>query len=218
MHQTTQRGIFLTIEGIEGVGKTTAVKYIQNYLATKLKNVVYTREPGGTPIAEQIRQILLTPNQEESMASETELLLMFACRAQHIAKLIAPALAAGNWVVSDRFVDATYAYQGGGRGVSVSQIEMLEHWVVGQLQPHVTILLDAPAELGLARAKHRGPHDRIEQEKVDFFERVRAGYLARAKQDAKRFCMIDATQPLETVQSNIQVVLERYLAICCPSK
>jgi dTMP kinase len=206
-------GTFLTIEGIEGVGKSTAVKFIHQYLTQANQTVVLTREPGGTPIAEQIRQVLLTPNVNESMMPETELLLMFASRAQLIATQIIPALAAGHWVVSDRFVDASYAYQGGGRGIDLAKIETLEKWIVGNHEPNLTILLDAPPQLGLTRAKNRGQHDRIEQEKVEFFERVRAGYLDRAQQHKNRFRIIDATQPLAAVHQEIKTVLNQLLEI-----
>jgi dTMP kinase len=202
------KNLFLTIEGIEGVGKSTALTFIQDYLAQIQKKFIVTREPGGTPIAEQIRQILLMPQTEEVMLPETELLLMFACRVQHINHVILPALQAGQWVISDRFIDASFAYQGGGRQLDRSRIEMLETWLVKELRPDITLLLDAPPEVGLLRAKNRGPQDRIEQEKVDFFERVRAGYLQRAQQDPARFRIIDATQSLETVQAEIKKVLD----------
>lgn len=205
------RGVFLTVEGIEGVGKSTIVKFIEEYLFQAKINFITTREPGGTPIAEQIRKILLTPNSEEMIQSETELLLMFASRVQHIAHVIQPALTKGQWVISDRFVDASFAYQGGGRGIDLSQIEMLEKWLVRDVHPDVTILLDAPAQIGLLRAKHRGPHDRIEQEKNDFFDRVRTVYLSRAKNDPKRFRVIDATQPLEMVQAEMVNILNEIL-------
>lgn len=206
------KGIFLTIEGIEGVGKSTAVQFIERYLSLHHQEVIFTREPGGTGIAEQIRQLLLSPNPEESLAPEAELLLMFASRAQHIAHKIEPALAAGQWVVSDRFVDASYAYQGGGRQLNLEQIKQLDQWVV-KTQPDATILLDALPEIGLARAKHRGPQDRIEQEKVDFFERVREGYLQRAKAEPKRFVVIDATQSLEKVHAAIQSLLDQLMRV-----
>lgn len=206
------RGVFLTVEGIEGVGKSTIVKFIEAHLQQTQKKIVMTREPGGTIIAEHIRQLLLTPNLDEVILPETELLLMFASRVQHIAKVILPALQKGEWVVSDRFVDASFAYQGGGRQIDLSHIERLEKWLVESVHPDLTILLDAPAEIGLQRAKHRGPHDRIEQEKTDFFERVRKVYLTRAEQDPKRFRVIDATQPLEVVQSKVLAILNEVLS------
>lgn len=207
MSHAKSTGFFLTIEGIEGVGKSTAVKYIQEFLISAKRDVVLTREPGGTKIAEQIRQILLNPDSEEIITPDTELLLMFASRAQHVAHIILPALQAGKWVISDRFVDASYGYQGGGRKIDWSRIETLEQWILHGLRPNLTILLDAPPSIGMARAKHRGPHDRIEQEALDFFERVRASYLERAKQEPKRFRIIDATQSLDQVQEQIRKIL-----------
>jgi dTMP kinase len=203
-------GFFLTIEGTEGVGKSTALQFIQGYLTQAKKKFIVTREPGGTPIAEQIRQVLLAPyaDAKEIMLPETELLLMFAGRAQHIQQVILPALAEGKWVVSDRFVDASFAYQGAGRQIDLSRLEMLESWLLQGLSPNLTILLDAPAEIGLARVKQRGSQDRIEQEKIDFFERVRAGYLARVAQDKNRFHIIDAAQPLELIQIELKKVLD----------
>jgi dTMP kinase len=201
------RGVFLTIEGIEGVGKSSAMSFIKEYLGGKKKDVILTREPGGTKIAEEIRQILLTPNNEKILP-ETELLLMFASRVQHIAHVILPALQAGKWVVSDRFYDASFAYQGGGRQIPLTHIEMLASLFVRDLKPTQTILLDAPAEIGLQRAKHRGAHDRIEMEKIEFFERARLVYLARAEKDPARFHIIDATQPLDSVQRAIGEILD----------
>jgi dTMP kinase len=211
MQYSSHSNRFLTIEGIEGVGKSTAVKFIQSYLTRAQQKFIITREPGGTVLAEQIRKILLTPNADEIMTPKTELMLMFAARAQHISQCIQPALHAGKWVVSDRFVDASYAYQGGGRGFDVAQIKMLDEWVVGDFHPAVTILLDASPSLGLARAKRRGEQDRIEQEKIIFFERVRAAYLARAKADAKRFYVIDASQTLAAVHAEIKTILDKLL-------
>jgi dTMP kinase len=203
---------FLTIEGIEGVGKSTILQHISEQLSQMKTDFILTREPGGTPIAEELRKILLTPNTEEVITSDTELLLMFAGRAQHIANVIQPALKADKWVVSDRFVDASFAYQGGGRKMDMSRIELLNQWIVNQLQPNATILLDAPPEIGLARAKLRGAHDRIEQEKIDFFQRVRAVYLERAKQNPTRFHIVDATQPLDVVKKQITHLVSTWLA------
>jgi dTMP kinase len=209
--QQRQRGVFLTLEGGEGLGKSTAVKFIQQYLQQAQIDFISTREPGGTPAAEQIRHILLNPNLAETITPETELLLMFASRSQHIANLILPALESGKWVVCDRFVDASYAYQGGGRGFPVAQIKHLDNLIVGDLRPDVTILLDAAPQVGMARAKNRGTHDRIEQEKLDFFERVRSSYLARAKADPERFKVIDASRPLASVQAELKVILDKTL-------
>ncbi|HEX2549919.1 MAG TPA: dTMP kinase [Gammaproteobacteria bacterium] len=205
--ENKKNGVFFTIEGIEGVGKSTALYFIANFLKEKNKEVLLTREPGGTLVAENIRQILLTPTPEKILP-ETELLLMFASRIQHIAHVIQPALQSGKWVVSDRFTDASFAYQGGGRKIDKVYIEMLEKWLVQDLRPDITILLDASPEIGLQRAKHRGPHDRIEMEKLEFFERVRAAYLARAEKDPARFRIINAAQPLANVQADIQKILE----------
>lgn len=208
MNQQPSDGVFITIEGIEGVGKSTAVQFIEQYLKEQQHAFIVTREPGGTLIAEQIRQVLLKPNADEIMQPETELLLMFAARVQHIHHVILPALRAGKWVVSDRFVDASFAYQGGGRQMDLARIQQLDEWLVNGLQPTLTILLDASPDIGMARAKHRGPHDRIEQEKITFFERVRQAYLERAANDPKRIRIIDATQPLPAVQAELKQVID----------
>ncbi|HSW93994.1 MAG TPA: dTMP kinase [Gammaproteobacteria bacterium] len=204
----TRQNKFITIEGIEGVGKTTAVRVIQDYLTEHLREFIVTREPGGTVLAEEIRQMLLNPLAEK-VTPEAELLLMFASRAQHIARVIQPALDAQRWVISDRFVDASYAYQGGGRQVDLQKIQLLDEWIVGSLQPQLTFLLDAPPNIGLLRAKNRGAQDRIEQETMDFFERVRAVYLQRASRFPERFCVVDATAPLETVREAIIARLDQ---------
>ncbi|HVY53227.1 MAG TPA: dTMP kinase [Gammaproteobacteria bacterium] len=202
-------GKFITIEGIEGAGKSTAIKFIEEYLRQANKDIVVTREPGGTPFAENIRQLLLNPKIEEEVDPKTELLLMFASRAQHLSQLILPALAQNKWVVSDRFVDATYAYQSAGRGIDAKWISLIEDFVVGTLRPNATILLDIDPALGLARSKKRGPQDRFEQEKVEFFDKVRAAYLERAHQDKNRFHIINAGLPLLDVQNQLKRVLEK---------
>jgi dTMP kinase len=204
------RGIFITIEGIEGVGKSSAVAYLKQYFQSQQLDFVITREPGGTEIAEAVRQIILQPHQE-LMSPDTELLLMFASRAQHIAKVIRPALAEGKIVVSDRFTDATYAYQGGGRGLSEARIATLEAWVQSDLQPDLTLLLDAPVTIGLERILQRGAKDRIEQEQIDFFQRVHDCYLKRAKQYPQRFKVIDATAPLAVVQNRLLETVSSFI-------
>lgn len=206
-------GQFITIEGSEGAGKSTALKFIQDYFATLTFDIVLTREPGGTPLAEEIRHVLLSPHHTEKMSSVTELLLMFASRAQHIHQLIQPSLQSGKWVISDRFVDATYAYQGGGRQIDIQQIKALDHLIVKDYYPNLTLLLDISPELGLARTLQRGTQkDRIEQERIDFFERVRQGYLARAEQDPERIKVINAGQPLVDVEADIKAVLDTFIA------
>lgn len=193
------RGKFITLEGIEGVGKTTNVEFVKQHLQKQGISVVVTREPGGTLIAEKIRDLLLQQN-SESLSEQAELLLVFAARAQHIKHVIEPALMQGNWVVSDRFTDATYAYQGGGRAMKTSAIEWLEHWVQGHLKPDLTLLLDAPVDVGMARAKARGGSDRFEEERNSFFERVRRAYLLQAELYPERIKLIKANQPVCDVQ------------------
>ncbi|MHA7840717.1 MAG: dTMP kinase [Gammaproteobacteria bacterium] len=199
--------MFITVEGIEGVGKSTAVATLAHLLQTQGRTVCVTREPGGTPIAEIIRNVLLD-NHTEPMAIDTELLLMFAGRAQHIASVIQPALARGEWVLSDRFTDASYAYQGGGRHIADYRIAALEQWVQGDLRPDVTVLLDASEELALGRAKKRSDPDRIEQETLSFFSHVREKYLARAQAEPERFYRIDASVSLEAVQEQLKVFVD----------
>lgn len=204
-------GKFITVEGGEGGGKSTNIPFVRDLLLRAGKNVVMTREPGGTRLGEAIRGLLLD-TQYKGMAQEGELLLVFAARAQHLAEVIRPALAQGHWVLCDRFTDATYAYQGAGRGIAVERIAQLEAWVQNGLQPDLTLLLDLPVDVGMARAGRRGQHDRFEQERLDFFERVRQGYLARAKNDPGRFRMIDAGAPLEQVQQSIERAMAELLA------
>ena len=202
-------GKFITIEGIEGVGKSTQLKFIADYLHALHIPVVTTREPGGTPLAESIRHLLLDPR-DETVAVDTELLLMFASRAQHIAEVIKPALAQDKWVISDRFVDATYAYQGGGRRVDIKRIDQLATWTLGNLQPNLTLLLDAPVALGVERAKARGQAtDRFESEKEKFFTAVRQAYLQRATAEPNRIQIIDASRTIEEVQEDIKNILDR---------
>lgn len=201
-----KRGLFITIEGGEGVGKSTNIAFIQETLAAKGVETTVTREPGGTPLAEEIREVLIK-NRDEKVVSETELLLMFAARAQHLHQKILPALEKGTWVISDRFTDATYAYQSGGRGVPAEKVSLLENFVQGDVRPDLTLLLDAPIEVGMARAKNRGALDRFEEEQAEFFNNVRDNYLSRAKAEPERFKVIDATQSLEAVQADIAEVL-----------
>ena len=199
---------FITLEGGEGVGKSTALSFIKTVLLEKNIESVFTREPGGTKTGEAIRDVLLH-RLDESILPETELLLMFAARAQHIAHVIKPALQAGKTVVSDRFTDASFAYQGGGRGISTDRLQTLTTWVQGYLQPDLTLLLDAPVEIGLSRIHQRGEKDRIEQESIDFFNRVRNAYLERAAQFPKRFSIIKADASLENVQEQIKQALDK---------
>jgi dTMP kinase len=200
------RGLFITIEGGEGVGKSTNIEFIKSTLEAQGLQCIVTREPGGTPLAEEIREVLIK-NREEQVVTETELLLMFAARAQHLHQKILPALEAGIWVISDRFTDATYAYQSGGRGVSSDKVALLENFVQGEVRPDLTLLLDAPIEVGMARAKNRGKLDRFEEEASEFFNNVRNNYLSRAKAEPDRFKVIDATQSLELVQVDISKAL-----------
>jgi len=199
------RGLFLTVEGGEGVGKSTNITYLAEQLQQHGVELVVTREPGGTRLAESIRQILLEVR-DESVGELTELLLMFAARAQHIEKLIEPALCAGKWVLCDRFTDATYAYQCGGRGVSVAKVRQLEQLVQGELRPDYTLLLDAPIDTGMSRAKERGELDRFEREDREFFQRVRQAYLRMAQESSGRYHVIDASLTLPEVQGTMDKI------------
>lgn len=194
--------MFITVEGIEGVGKTTHLPFIAQQLRLRGREVVETREPGGTPLGESIRTLLLD-NANAGMNEEAELLLIFAARAQHLDKVIRPALSVGLDVLCDRFTDATYAYQGGGRGLGIERIAVMESFVQRTLRPHLTILLDAPPEVACARARNRSASDRFESETLDFFRRVREVYLQRAAREPGRYQVFDATESLETIRNRI---------------
>ncbi len=206
-------GLFITLEGPEGAGKSTNRDYLAMCLRAAGIEVLLTREPGGTPLAERIRELLLAPS-DEAMAADTELLLVFAARAQHLAKVIRPALARGCVVLCDRFTDATYAYQGGGRGLSQQRIAELERFVQGDLRPDLTLLFDLPVEQGLARAAARGRLDRFEQEQRSFFEAVRQTYLQRAALAPQRYRLLDASQSLQQVQAAIDGLVPMLVERC----
>ena len=202
-------GKFITLEGIEGVGKTTAIDTVTSFCENHLvKKVIKTREPGGTMLAERFRDILLEET-DEQMTSRAELLLFFAGRAQHISELIEPALQKGYFVISDRFIDATYAYQGGGRGVDLNVIKTLENMVHPNLKPDLTLLLDAPLDVCAKRLSSRKLKDRFEQEQDDFFEKVRNSYLKRANQEPQRIKIVNANQSIKSVQKSIENELLR---------
>lgn len=208
--QNGKLGCFITVEGTEGVGKSSNIDYLKNFLEERGYRVRVTREPGGTPLAEEIRALLLTPR-EEAVDPMTELLLMFAARAQHLETFIKPALKAGDWVISDRFTDATIAYQGYGRGLPLDHIQALQTLVQKDLQPDLTLLLDLPVESGLARAASRSEPDRFEQERYQFFEKVRQGYLSQARAQPDRYRIIDALPELFLVQQSIHTTLTEFL-------
>lgn len=207
---SAERGLFIAVEGIEGAGKSTHMNFIVNYLRAGGHEVVATREPGGTAVGEKIREVVLGPSDGE-MSPEAETLLMFAARAQHLAEVIEPALASGAWIVSDRFTEATYAYQGGGRGMPFSRIAALEEWTQGALRPDLTLLLDVSPEVGLERVGKRGKEDRFDSEAQEFFENVRNVYLRRAAQQSGRFVVIDAEQSIEQVKKSLSDILDRIL-------
>jgi dTMP kinase len=210
------RAKFITIEGGEGVGKSTQIGALRDAILARGFEVVVTREPGGTPRAERIRELLLE-NSDEAMPPSCELLLMFAARATHVHNVIRPALARGAWVICDRFIDATYAYQGGGRGFDVGLIATLEQAVLAELRADLTLLLDAPVAIASERARARntatGTTDRFEHEQQTFFERVREAYLARARQEPERICVIDAAQTQAQVSEAIQRVVSARLQL-----
>ena len=203
-------GKFITLEGGEGAGKSTVLHAVRDLLTQRSLDVVVTREPGGTPAGEAIRHVLLDPALR-GMCAETELLLMFASRAQLVRETIQPALAAGRWVLADRFTDASFAYQGGGRGQPLARIVELENWAAVGLMPDLTLLLDVPVAEGLKRANGRGAADRIEMENAEFFERVRAAYRERAAAQPQRFRLIDASRPLAEVLAQVQAAVSAFL-------
>lgn len=199
--------MFISFEGTEGVGKTTLIRKIYDYLEQRGQQVVLTREPGGTPMAEQIRSLLLSVNHEESMANDTELLLMYAARAQHLQQVIVPALSAGKTVLCDRFTDASFAYQCAGRGLSKEKLQLLNANFVSHM-PNITFWLDAPTELGMSRARERGALDRFEQEKATFFEKVRSGYQELWEKQGERIKRLDATQTPDQVFEQAMIYLK----------
>lgn len=205
------RGKFVTVEGIEGTGKSTNVAFLAELIEGQGFEVVTTREPGGTPMAEGVRRLLLEQDQEP-IPEIAELLMFFAARSLHIENLIIPALERGQWVLCDRFTDASRAYQGDGRGLDSQRIETLAEWVQHGLEPDLTILLDAPAKTGLERAKARGEGDRMDNEALAFYQRVRDGYLVLAKRYPERFAVIDAGRPLDDVRTQIEAEMVRFFA------
>ncbi|BAN69102.1 dTMP kinase [endosymbiont of unidentified scaly snail isolate Monju] len=204
------RGAFITIEGIEGAGKTTCMGVVAERIAAAGIGLLQTREPGGTPLGEDLRALLLG-HRHEGVSSDTELLLMFAARAEHLAARIRPALDAGDWVLCDRFTDATYAYQGAGRGIPEARIAALEEWVQGDLRPDLTLLMDLPVTLGLERAGKRSAPDRFEREAQAFFERVREGYLRIAREQPQRVRVVDAARPLAEVSAEIARLVDDFI-------
>jgi dTMP kinase len=206
-----ERGKFITFEGIEGVGKSTNISHLVHAIEAAGHEVIVTREPGGTPMAERIRD-LVASHGDEAMPDVAELLLVFAARALHVNNVIRPALEAGTWVVCDRFTDSSRAYQGGGRGLPAGDIDLLADWVHGDVSPDLTVLLDTPVEIGMQRAGKRSDPDRFESEQAEFFERARQTYLALAASDPGRFVVVDATQPLEAVKEAIDAVANVLLA------
>ncbi|MCW8904905.1 dTMP kinase [Sedimenticola sp.] len=204
------KGKFVTVEGGEGAGKSSNLAFIRDLLEQSGLEVVFTREPGGTALGEDIRDLLLG-HKHTGMARDTELMLMFAARAEHLARIILPALNAGKWVLCDRFTDASYAYQGGGRGIDMSRIRALEEWVQQGLKPDLTLLLDLPIETGLDRAGQRSEPDRFEVEQHAFFERVRSTYLEIANRDNQRVHIIDAAVPLVQVQEQIRTIMNQFI-------
>lgn len=202
------RGKFISLEGGEGSGKTTAIHFIRQWLDEQKIPYIMTREPGGTPLAEEIRQLVLTPR-DEAVNDVTELLLVFAARAQHLAEKIQPALEEGIWVVSDRFLDSSYVYQGKARGGDIVMLDQLANWVVGDNKPDATLVLDVPVEIGQERVVQRQHQDRLDKESLAFHQKVRDGFLEQGKADPKRVKIIDASQPLESVKNQVEEQLTK---------
>ena len=203
-------GKFITVEGIEGAGKTTCMQVVTEVIEHQGINAIHTREPGGTDLGEDLRSLLLG-HKHTGMSDDAELLMMFAARAEHIAQKIQPALDDGKWVLCDRFTDATYAYQGYGRGIPLEKIAGLEKWVQGKLRPDLTLLMDLPVEVGMERAGKRSAPDRFESEAWDFFERIRQGYLSIAAEQPSRVKVIDASQDLLDVQAQVKTAIEAFV-------
>jgi dTMP kinase len=201
-----RRGRFITVEGVEGVGKSTQLARLQEFLRARAIDLIMTREPGGSPLAEEIRTLLLTPR-ADTITADAELLLVFAARADHLAQRIEPALERGQWVLSDRFTDASFAYQGAGRGIKASRIAELEQWVQGDLRPDRVVVLDLSPEEGARRVQRRATPDRFEREQLDFFHRARDMYLSRARSDAHRYRVVDASGSEDEVHSRIVTTL-----------
>ena len=205
-----KKGLFITLEGIEGAGKSTVVDFIEDFLTNEGHDVIKTREPGGTAIGEQIREILLK-NENHTLTYDAELLLVFSARAQHIQEVILPALSSGKIILCDRFTDASYAYQGGGRGIDASRINLLEKWVQGDLRPNLTLLFDLDVSIGMQRTKKRSDADRFEREEINFFEKIRNTYLERAKNEPQRFRIINSASSLKSVKEQIITILKDFL-------
>jgi len=205
-----QSGFFITFEGVEGAGKTTNIEYIAEKIKASGQELILTREPGGTTLSEAIRELLISKDLPE-MHHDTELLLMFAARAEHLQKVILPALNEGKWVLCDRFTDASYAYQGAGRGIDAKKIQLLEVMVQGSLRPDATFLFDLDANIGLSRAQSRGESDRFEQQHIDFFNRVRSQYLNMAESDPSRYYIIHAQHELNIVKKQIDEILNKLI-------
>ncbi|HHK5983429.1 dTMP kinase [Neisseria sp. P0004.S004] len=202
---------FITLDGIDGAGKSTNLAVMKAWFEKHKLPVLFTREPGGTPAGEALREILLNPATQVSLRTET--LLMFAARQQHLETVILPALKNGTHVVSDRFTDATFAYQGGGRGVPLQDIATLEHWVQGDFRPDLTLLLDVPLEVSMARINQTREKDRFEQEEAEFFNRVREVYLQRANEQPERYAVIDSSQSLDAVKNQIETALDSHFGL-----